>query len=185
MGEVMKESTSIAYTVARAQLFTVQPTNEYFELHRIHMHAPEGATPKEGPSAGCAMVTALLSLAMNKAVRADIAMTGEVSLTGRVLAIGGIKEKVIGAKRVNVNELIFPMANKPHYEELPLHIRQDVTAHFCDHYSDVYQIAFIGSNGYSSSTYTVIHPPKAGDEIVQSTPTPLVPHTTPPPPVLA
>ncbi|KAM9105419.1 lon protease homolog, mitochondrial isoform 2-T2 [Megaptera novaeangliae] len=95
LGEVMKESARIAYTFARAFLMQYDPTNEYLVTSHIHLHVPEGATPKDGPSAGCTIVTALLSLALGQPVRQNLAMTGEVSLTGKVLPVGGIKEKTI------------------------------------------------------------------------------------------
>jgi Lon-like ATP-dependent protease len=102
LGDVMKESTQIAWTVARARLAEIAPSNDFFETTDIHMHVPEGATPKDGPSAGITMVTSMLSLALNKPVRNDLAMTGEVSLTGKVLAVGGIKEKIMGARRAGI-----------------------------------------------------------------------------------
>ncbi|KAL2764201.1 lon protease-like protein, mitochondrial isoform 2, partial [Daubentonia madagascariensis] len=95
LGEVMKESARIAYTFARAFLMQRDPSNEYLVTSHIHLHVPEGATPKDGPSAGCTIVTALLSLAMDRPVRQNLAMTGEVSLTGKILPVGGIKEKTI------------------------------------------------------------------------------------------
>lgn len=95
LGDVMKESSQIAFTVARNFLNKIDPTNKFLETTHIHVHVPEGATKKDGPSAGITIVTALTSLAMNKPVKPNIAMTGEVSLTGKVLPVGGIKEKVI------------------------------------------------------------------------------------------
>lgn len=90
LGDVMKESATIAHTVARALLRQKDPTNSFFAKSRLHLHVPAGATPKDGPSAGCTMITSLLSLAMDKPVKRDVAMTGEVTLTGRVLPIGGV-----------------------------------------------------------------------------------------------
>lgn len=95
LGDVMKESSQIAFTVARNFLHKLDPTNKFLETTHIHVHVPEGATKKDGPSAGITIVTALTSLATNKPVKKNIAMTGEVSLTGKVLPIGGVKEKVI------------------------------------------------------------------------------------------
>ncbi|XP_008048625.1 lon protease homolog, mitochondrial-like, partial [Carlito syrichta] len=91
----MKESARIAYTFARAFLMQHEPDNDYLVASHIHLHVPEGATPKDGPSAGCTIVTALLSLATDRPVRQNLAMTGEVSLTGKILPVGGIKEKTI------------------------------------------------------------------------------------------
>lgn len=95
LGDVMKESSTIAFTVARNFLSQIDSTNKFLETTHIHVHVPEGATKKDGPSAGVTIVTALLSLATNKPVQHNFAMTGEVSLTGKVLPVGGIKEKVI------------------------------------------------------------------------------------------
>ncbi len=105
------------------------------------MHIPEGATPKDGPSAGCTMVTSLLSIALNKPVREDIAMTGEVTLTGKILPIGGVKEKTIAAKRSGVKTLIFPKDNKKDYDELQDYIKKGLTVHFADYYKDIYELA--------------------------------------------
>lgn len=95
LGDVMKESSQIAFTVARNFLNKIDPTNKFLETTHIHVHVPEGATKKDGPSAGITIVTALTSLAINKPLKQNVAMTGEVSLTGKVLPVGGIKEKVI------------------------------------------------------------------------------------------
>ena len=142
MGDVMKESTLIAHTVARAKLHRWDPTNDYFDRARIHMHIPEGATPKDGPSAGITMATALVSLALDRPIRSDIAMTGEVSLTGKVLPVGGIKEKTISAKRSGATCLILPADNRRDYEELPEYLREELEVHFVEHYDDVFDIAF-------------------------------------------
>lgn len=93
LGNVMKESAEIAHTVARRIMFDKDPENLFFANSKLHLHVPEGATPKDGPSAGCATITSLLSLAMKKPVRKDLAMTGEVTLTGRILPIGGVSKQ--------------------------------------------------------------------------------------------
>ena len=151
MGNVMKESTDIAYTYARIFYNEVQQDKKYKDLVRdpdfflkntIHMHVPEGATPKDGPSAGITMTTSLLSLAMNKAIRSDVAMTGELTLTGKVLSIGGVKEKTIAAKRSGITHIIFPYDNRKDFEELPDFIREGLTAHYAKTYRDVFKIAF-------------------------------------------
>mmetsp|Transcript_7964 Transcript_7964/g.16742 ORF Transcript_7964/g.16742 Transcript_7964/m.16742 type:complete len:977 (-) Transcript_7964:30-2960(-) len=110
LGDVMKESTQIAYTVARAKLSELEPENDFFDKTDIHMHVPEGATPKDGPSAGITMVTSMLSLALGKPIQSDLAMTGEISLTGKVLAVGGIKEKIMGARRSGIKTVVLPSA---------------------------------------------------------------------------
>lgn len=102
LGEVMKESAKIALTVARNYMHKNNKDNKFLTASHLHLHVPEGATPKDGPSAGATIVTALLSLAMNKPVRQDIAMTGEISLMGKVLPVGGIKEKTIAVSGIHV-----------------------------------------------------------------------------------
>ncbi|CAB1332276.1 unnamed protein product [Coregonus sp. 'balchen'] len=118
LGDVMKESAKIASTFARAFLVKQQPDNDIFSGSHLHLHVPEGATPKDGPSAGCTIVTALLSLATNTPVRENLAMTGEVSLTGKILPVGGIKEKTIAVKRAGVTCMILPAENKD-FSDLP------------------------------------------------------------------
>uniref|UniRef100_A0A8D2DPG8 Lon protease homolog, mitochondrial n=1 Tax=Sciurus vulgaris TaxID=55149 RepID=A0A8D2DPG8_SCIVU len=142
LGEVMKESARIAYTFARAFLMQQDPTNEYLVTSHIHLHVPEGATPKDGPSAGCTIVTALLSLAMDRPVRQNLAMTGEVSLTGKILPVGGIKEKTIAAKRAGVTCVVLPAENRKDFHDLAAFITEGLEAHFVDHYSQVFDIAF-------------------------------------------
>nr|KAF6480948.1 lon peptidase 1, mitochondrial [Molossus molossus] len=142
LGEVMKESARIAYTFARAFLMRHDPTNEYLVTSHIHLHVPEGATPKDGPSAGCTIVTALLSLAMDRPVRQNLAMTGEVSLTGKILPVGGIKEKTIAAKRAGVTCIILPAENKKDFYDLAAFITEGLEVHFVEHYCEIFDIAF-------------------------------------------
>lgn len=142
LGDVMKESSQIALTVARNFMNKMHPSNTFLEQAHIHLHVPEGATKKDGPSAGITIVTALTSLALNKAIRQNIAMTGEVSLTGKVLPVGGIKEKIIASKRVGVTCVILPEENRKDYTELPEFITKDLEVHFVQEYSDVYNIVF-------------------------------------------
>ena len=144
LGDVMNESTQIAYTVARARLAQKQPDNSYFDDFDVHMHVPEGATPKDGPSAGITMVTAMLSLALDRPVRNDLAMTGEVSLTGKVLPVGGIKEKTMAARRAGIKTIVFPSENARDYDELPDYLKQGLDVHFATDYADVYDVAFGG-----------------------------------------
>lgn len=142
LGDVMKESAKIAHSFAKAFLSELEPSNRTLQKASIHLHVPEGATPKDGPSAGCTMVTALLSLALNKPVRQNFALTGELSLTGKVLPVGGIKEKIIAAKRVGVDVIALPEENRKDFSDLPDFIRQDLSVHFVTHYKDIYEIAF-------------------------------------------
>ncbi|RTG82196.1 ATP-dependent Lon protease [Schistosoma bovis] len=108
----------------------------------IHLHVPQGATPKDGPSAGVTMVTALLSLACGKPVRPNLAMTGEISLTGKVLPVGGIKEKVIAAKRGGITSIILPEANRKDYDDLASFIKDDLQVYFVQHYKEIFPVAF-------------------------------------------
>eukprot|EP00475_Leptophrys_vorax_P024167 TRINITY_DN3328_c0_g1_i1.p1 TRINITY_DN3328_c0_g1~~TRINITY_DN3328_c0_g1_i1.p1 ORF type:complete len:321 (+),score=34.03 TRINITY_DN3328_c0_g1_i1:140-964(+) len=142
LGDVMRESATIAHTVARHMLRRCDASNEFFKKARLHMHVPAGATPKDGPSAGCTMITSLLSLATKRPVTPNLAMTGEVTLTGRVLPIGGVKEKTIAARRNGIKLLVFPLANRKDYEELPAHVREGLDARFVEHYDEVYELAF-------------------------------------------
>ena len=142
LGDVMKESAEIAYsyTTAHAKEFGGNP--EFFDKRFLHLHVPEGATPKDGPSAGVTMTTALISLMLNKKINRPIAMTGELTLTGQVLPVGGIREKVIAARRSKIMEVILPDANRRDYEELPEHITTGMTVHFAKKYSDVFKVVF-------------------------------------------
>jgi len=142
LGDVMKESMKAAYTVAKNILAKKDPDNDFLEKAHIHVHVPEGAVPKDGPSAGCTITSALLSLAMNTPARQNIAMTGEISLTGKVLPVGGIKEKIIAAKRTGVNCVILPAENKKDVEDLPDFIKNDVEVHYAEHYDQVFNIVF-------------------------------------------
>jgi ATP-dependent Lon protease len=138
----MSESAEIAFSYVHANVKKYGGDAEFFNKRFIHLHVPEGATPKDGPSAGITMATALISLALNKPVRKNLAMTGEITLTGQVLAVGGIREKVIAAKRENINQLILPEACKRDYDELPAHIQQDLQVHFAKTFDDVFSAAF-------------------------------------------
>merc|ERR1712070_680553 len=139
--DVMKESSQIAFTVARARLAEIDPSNDFFDTTDIHMHVPEGATPKDGPSAGIAMVSSMLSLALGKPIRNDLAMTGEVSLTGKVLPVGGIKEKIMGGRRAGIKSIILPSANQRDYDEIPDYLKEGLDVHFADDYDTVYEVA--------------------------------------------
>ncbi|HEA25617.1 MAG TPA: endopeptidase La, partial [Ectothiorhodospiraceae bacterium] len=142
LGDVMKESTEIAYSYIASHLESYGADAAYFDEAFIHLHVPEGATPKDGPSAGVTMATALLSLASGRAINRPLAMTGELTLTGNVFPVGGIREKVIAARRVGITELILPIANKGDFEELPPHIRKGIKVHYAKHYRDVEKVVF-------------------------------------------
>ncbi|ONI20882.1 hypothetical protein PRUPE_2G038600 [Prunus persica] len=143
LGDVMKESAQIAHTVARAILLDKDPDNHtFFANSKLHLHVPAGATPKDGPSAGCTMITSMLSVAMKKPIKRDLAMTGEVTLTGRILPIGGVKEKTIAARRSDVKTIIFPLANKRDFDELAPNVKEGLDVHFVDDYNQIFDLAF-------------------------------------------
>nr|XP_034195824.1 lon protease homolog, mitochondrial [Osmia lignaria] len=142
LGDVMKESIQIALTVSRNFLKLKEPSNTFLYDSHLHLHVPEGATPKDGPSAGITIAIALISLAKNKAIRQNVAMTGELSLMGRVLPVGGIKEKIIAAKRVGVNCVILPEENKKDFNDLAKYITDGLEVHFATTFEDVYRICF-------------------------------------------
>ncbi|XP_076332246.1 lon protease homolog, mitochondrial-like [Tachypleus tridentatus] len=142
LGDVMKESATIAFSFAKAFLLKKHPENEFLQHAHLHLHVPEGAVPKDGPSAGVTMVTAFLSLALGRSIRSDVAMTGEISLTGKVLPVGGIKEKTIAARRAGVKCLILPEENRKDYDDLPKFITEGLEVHFVGSYSEVYDTIF-------------------------------------------
>ncbi len=144
LGSVMQESSEIAYSYIRSMISKENGEKEenFFDNHFIHMHVPAGATPKDGPSAGVTMALALHSLVKGKAIKKGLAMTGELTLTGRVLPIGGVREKTIAARRVKVFELIFPGENKKDFNELPEYLKKGMTVHFVDYFEDIIKIAY-------------------------------------------
>ena len=141
-GPVMKESSEIAWSYLHSALHKYAPGFTFFEKSNVHIHVPEGATPKDGPSAGITITTALLSLLTDTPIMEDLGMTGELTLTGRILAIGGLKEKLVAARRAGLKVLIFPKDNVRDYDELPEYIKKGLTIHFVEHYDEVFSIAF-------------------------------------------
>ena len=142
LGDVMKESAEIAYSYVSSHLKEYKGDLKFFDEAFVHLHLPEGATPKDGPSAGITMATALLSLARNEKVIRPLAMTGELTLTGEVLPIGGVREKVIAARRIKIMELIMPEANRRDFDELPEYLRDGMTVHFASRFKDVVKVVF-------------------------------------------
>jgi ATP-dependent Lon protease len=143
MGDVMKESASIALTYARklaCEKYDFSP--KWFERNKIHLHIPEGATPKDGPSAGITMSTALLSLFLEKTIMPHLAMTGELSLTGKVLAIGGLKEKTVAAKRNGAKYIIIPKQNIRDIDEIPDIVKKGITFYPVERFEEVIELAF-------------------------------------------
>ncbi|AAS53384.2 AFR013Cp [Eremothecium gossypii ATCC 10895] len=142
LGDVMKESSRLAYSFSKMFMSRRFPNNRFFEKAAIHLHCPEGATPKDGPSAGITMASSLLSLAMNKPLDPTIAMTGELTLTGKVLRIGGIKEKTVAAKRSGAKTIIFPKDNMADWEDLPAHVKEGLIPVAAEWYDDVFNVLF-------------------------------------------
>jgi ATP-dependent Lon protease len=141
---VMKESARIALSYVRSHAGTLEIPADRLS-GRFHVHVPAGAVPKDGPSAGVAMTTALASLLTGRPVRSEVAMTGEVTLQGRVLPIGGVKQKVLAAHRAGLKEVILPARNEGDLEDVPEQIREEMTFHLAEDVADVLAIALGGA----------------------------------------
>lgn len=143
LGNVMKESAEVSFTYVKSN-FEKYHINEkeFLEKKNIHLHFPEGATPKDGPSAGIAITTAILSVLTGREIRQDIAMTGEITITGEVLAIGGVKEKVIGAHRAGIREVILPEDNRPDIADIPHEVAKDMRINCVKNYDEVEKLVF-------------------------------------------
>jgi ATP-dependent Lon protease len=141
LGDVMKESAQTALSYLRSQARSLNVDLSDYDRYDIHIHVPAGATPKDGPSAGSTISVALASLLLKRVVRSDVAMTGEISLRGRVLRVGGIKEKVLAANRSGLRQVILPEQNKNDWLEVPREVREKMKAHFVNHISELIQLA--------------------------------------------
>jgi ATP-dependent Lon protease len=141
-GDVMKESSQIAWSYLHSAVYKYAPGYTFFEKSQVHIHIPEGATPKDGPSAGVTMVAALLSLLLDTPILDNLGMTGEITLTGRILGVGGIREKLIAARRSGLTILIFPKDNQRDYDELPSYLKKHLEVHFVEHFDEIFHIAF-------------------------------------------
>ena len=139
----MKESATIAYQYIKAHPELAGITSEEFAAKDIHVHVPEGATPKDGPSAGITMVSSMVSILRGKAVRTGIAMTGEMTLRGRVLPVGGIKEKILAAKRAEITDLILCEGNRRDIEDITPEYLNGLTFHYIKEMKDALPIAFV------------------------------------------
>jgi len=141
LGDVMKESaqTALSYLRSQAKSLNLAPTD--FSRFDLHVHVPAGATPKDGPSAGTTIVVALASLLTQRLVRSDLAMTGEISLRGRILRVGGIKEKILAAARSGLKQVILPDQNKSDWAEVPKEVRAKMKVHFVGHISQLLEVA--------------------------------------------
>ncbi len=142
LGKVMVESAEIAYSFVMANLERFGAPSDYFDSRFVHLHVPAGATPKDGPSAGVTMATSLLSMLLEVPTRQKLGMTGELTLTGYVLPIGGLKEKVIAARRIGLEVLIFPEGNRKDFEELPDYLKEGLEIRYASRYDDVFKVAF-------------------------------------------
>jgi ATP-dependent Lon protease len=155
LGDVMKESARAALTYAKTHHARLGISEEATQDAEIHVHVPAGAIPKDGPSAGVTMATALVSALSKRPVRNDVAMTGEITLTGRVLPIGGLKEKVLGAYRAGIREIILPSDNEPNLDDLPKEVREEMQFHPV---SDLGQVLALALRGASLKEGTIVFP---------------------------
>lgn len=151
LGDVMQESIHAALTVVKARYQTLGIADDYFENHNFHVHVPEGATPKDGPSAGVGMCTALISAITQKPIRADVAMTGEITLRGEVLSIGGLKEKLLAAHRGRIKHVIIPKDNEKDLTEVPDNIKEDLEIHPVQWIDEVLNLALLSKQTDSAS----------------------------------
>ena len=140
----MRESCKIALSYIKANMKRFQVNSKLLEENDIHIHLPEGAIPKDGPSAGIALTTAIISLFTGIAIDSSISMTGEITLRGNVLAIGGLKEKVIGAHRAGVRKIFIPKENEKDLDEIPEDIKKEIKFYFISDYQEIYKRLFKG-----------------------------------------
>lgn len=143
LGDVMKESAQAALSYVRAKAEEFELENDFYEKYDIHIHVPEGATPKDGPSAGITIATALVSAFTNRPVRKEVGMTGEITLRGRVLPIGGLKEKSLSAHRAGLTTILIPQENEKDLEDIPESIRDDLTFITVSHLDEVLEHALL------------------------------------------
>jgi len=158
LGEVMRESAQTGLSYIRSRAVELGLPEDFNQKYDIHIHAPEGAVPKEGPSAGIAMATAVISALTGRAARANVAMTGEITLRGRVLPIGGVKEKLLGAHRAGITDIILPKENEKDLEEVPGNVRKKLEIHLVEHMDEVLRIALHEERDEEA---TVVPPPEA------------------------
>jgi len=143
LGDVMKESAKAGFSFVRTQAESLGIDKEFYKKCDIHIHVPEGAVPKDGPSAGVTMVTAMVSALSKKPARGDIAMTGEITLTGRVLPIGGLKEKTLAAKRAGITNIIIPHENEKDIDDIPANVRKKMSFIMADNIDTVLENALV------------------------------------------
>jgi ATP-dependent Lon protease len=151
LGNVMKESAEAGYTYLRANAAVLRIPADFYRNTDLHVHVPEGAIPKDGPSAGVTMIVSMLSALTNRAPRPALAMTGEITLRGRVLAVGGIKEKVIAAHRAGIRHILMPKENEKDFPDIPAEVRKDIKFTLVEYVSEVVKIAFAEPDGAAAS----------------------------------
>jgi ATP-dependent Lon protease len=154
LGDVMKESAQAALAYVRSKSKELGIEEDFFEKNDIHIHVPAGAIPKDGPSAGVTMFVALTSLLTNKPVRNDVAMTGEITLRGLVLPVGGIKEKVLAGMRAGIRTIILPKRNEKDLEEIPEHIRNQMNFKFIQKMDEAIELALTHTEPLSAERET-------------------------------
>src|SRR5438876_9959111 len=152
LGDVMKESAQAALTYARAHADAQGIAPDYFETHDIHIHVPAGAIPKDGPSAGITMTSAIISMITGRPVKRNVAMTGEVTLRGDVLPIGGVKEKVLAARAAKISTVILPKLNERDMIDVPEPIKRDMQFHFVEHVEEVLKLALLDRSAAEQRT---------------------------------
>ena len=143
LGDVMKESASTALSLIRSRAKELKIDKKFFEKNDLHLHVPAGAIPKDGPSAGVAMVCALASLMTGRKVKNDVAMTGEITLSGLVLPVGGVKQKVLAARAAGIKKVILPQKNKGDLEKIEKHIRKDLDFILVENVDEVLREALV------------------------------------------
>ncbi len=143
IGDVMKESATAAFSLVRSRAVALGIDPKMLAESDVHLHVPAGAVPKDGPSAGTAMFTALASLFLNRAVRSDVAMTGEITLRGLVLPIGGLKEKTLAARRAGIRQVIVPKRNEKDMPDIPPEVRESLKWHFVENVDQVMEVALL------------------------------------------
>src|SRR5699024_8704866 len=149
LGDVMQESAQAAFSYIRSRTDELNIEPDFYKKYDIHIHVPEGATPKDGPSAGITMATALVSALTGRAVRKDVGMTGEITLRGRVLPIGGLKEKALSAHRAGITTIIIPAENERDIEDIPESVRKDLSFIPVKHLDEVLKHALVGEKNES------------------------------------
>ncbi|HUX33911.1 MAG TPA: S16 family serine protease, partial [Gemmatimonadaceae bacterium] len=155
LGDVMKESARAALTYAATHAESLNIATDKLGSIEVHIHVPAGAIPKDGPSAGVTMATALVSAMSNRPVRKNVAMTGETSLRGRVMPIGGLKEKVLGAHRAGITDIILPRDNEADLEDIPVEVREQMTFHPVSTLDEVFAIALLPDGGGAEGAHAM------------------------------